>query len=630
MTTVIAVLYDTERLDARQYRWPLRIAALNGGDVVFLLAESAEGARPTEIALRSESEDSSAQALAEDFRRLLDEELTPDGWTPWKTEPRAGAREDGDGQAPIRVALRQIPTDEFVRRTLEIPTEPRRDFVVCVIERMPKELNLWREITRELWRDVTCRFAAVVPGRREADGQILFEPSRGPYPSAASPLAVRLAQRYGREATAVWSEPPVTEDSERVGQQLLDRALESAVGPDAVGVERNVEVEEPEEESGLLRAAAEDRFEVCIVGMDRPSGDDFRMGRPMTRLTRVENRPTWIMARAAEPFRSRLLRIFEHGMRRSVPQLARAERADFVARVQSSSEWNFDFIALMGLSTGIATFGLIGDSAAVIIGAMLVAPLMTPLMGIGTAIVQSNLRLATMTARTSGLGFLLAFFLAISIGLLDKEFGTATDEMIARHWPTLIDLAVAFVAGTAAAYATGRPGLLAALPGVAIAASLVPPIAASGLAISLGDFELALGAILLFFVNVVAIVFATALVLWVVGMHGGRRLGLPGQMLATVIFLLTIAIAIGLAVSPPRTAPPLELVEQIESAVGHTHRIREIRLLYENGPLLQIDLGGSINDHPEETGAGLAAIAKQHLGDRATVRISYRHEKLIR
>jgi uncharacterized membrane protein len=91
--------------------------------------------------------------------------------------------------------------------------------------------------------------------------------------------------------------------------------------------------------------------------------------------------------------------------------------------------------------------------------------------------------------------------------------------MLSRGKPNALDLAVALISGIAAAYATARPNLLGALPGVAIAAALVPPIATSGVALSHGDFITSAGAAMLFFTNIIAIVLGAAAALFAVGMQ---------------------------------------------------------------------------------------------------------------
>ena len=88
---------------------------------------------------------------------------------------------------------------------------------------------------------------------------------------------------------------------------------------------------------------------------------------------------------------------------RLVPQIDREHRVALVDRIQSSSRWDFDFFVLMALSTTIAAVGLIQNSSAVVIGAMLVAPLMTPLLGLGLALVQGNPVLATEEQQTQAI-----------------------------------------------------------------------------------------------------------------------------------------------------------------------------------------------------------------------------------
>ena len=107
---------------------------------------------------------------------------------------------------------------------------------------------------------------------------------------------------------------------------------------------------------------------------------------------------------------------------------------------------------------------------------MLVAPLMTPLLGLGLALVQGNAMLAKISVRSVFLGVCVTLLIGALIGLVIPGFDQPTPEMLARGGPSLLDLFVAFASGLAAAYASSRPGLLAALPGVAIAAALKLPL----------------------------------------------------------------------------------------------------------------------------------------------------------
>lgn len=165
------------------------------------------------------------------------------------------------------------------------------------------------------------------------------------------------------------------------------------------------------------------------------------------------------------------------------------------------------FFALMGFAAVIASMGVITDSTAVVIGAMLVAPLMTPLMGMAISLVMGwpNRLLRAATIALSGIVF------AISIGVLlglfmSADIDTATNsQILARISPTTFDLITAIAAGAAGAYGLSRPDVSDSLPGVAIAISLVPPLTVVGIAWSQGDFTAGRGALLLFATNMVAI-----------------------------------------------------------------------------------------------------------------------------
>ena len=223
--------------------------------------------------------------------------------------------------------------------------------------------------------------------------------------------------------------------------------------------------------------------------------------------------------RPAVPLGNRLSRKIQMAVRRVVPQLEKESRVKLVDRLQEGSSFNFDFASLIALSTIIAAFGLLDNSAAVVIGAMLVAPLMTPLVGIGFALIQGNERLMKTALKSVALGFAVAFLIAAVLGMLTNLLTVipVSGEMAARDLPSLLDLLVALFSGVAAAYAMSRPNLLSALPGVAIAAALVPPIATAGMALLMGDVTLGGGALLLFFTNIVAIVLGTAVTFWAVG-----------------------------------------------------------------------------------------------------------------
>ena len=210
----------------------------------------------------------------------------------------------------------------------------------------------------------------------------------------------------------------------------------------------------------------------------------------------------------------------------SVPQLNRNERLALFEEVEYKSRWNFDFASLMVLATAIASMGLLLDSGAVVIGAMLVAPLMMPLLGTGLSLAQGNWPLCRRALGSVVRGFLFALIIGLTMGALARYFELGmTGQLEARGKPNVLDLGVAFVSGVAAAYCVARPKLGGAMAGVAIAAALVPPIATVGISLVLGDLATSRGAAFLFGINVVAVVLGAALNFVLAGVRGGTAEG---------------------------------------------------------------------------------------------------------
>jgi len=173
------------------------------------------------------------------------------------------------------------------------------------------------------------------------------------------------------------------------------------------------------------------------------------------------------------------------------------------------------YFVLMVLSATIAALGLANDSAAVVIGAMLVAPLMTPILAITTAVVQGWGHRALDSLAIVGAGALCAIAVGVVVGVVTPVLHTGLPlpgELLARTNPNMIDLGIALAAGAAGGFVAVRTEASGALPGVGIAVALVPPLATGGMTAGLGYWDLSLGALLLFTTNLVAIVLAAGLV----------------------------------------------------------------------------------------------------------------------
>ncbi len=167
------------------------------------------------------------------------------------------------------------------------------------------------------------------------------------------------------------------------------------------------------------------------------------------------------------------------------------------------------YLVLMILATLLATFGLFANSAPVIIGAMILAPLMSPIISLSMGVLRQNGDLISVSAKTLFTGVLLALFCGTILTLL-TPLNTINHEIGARLSPTILDLGIAIISGIAGAYASARSEVAKSLAGVAIAVALVPPLAVSGIGIGWMDLDVFWGAFLLFMTNLVGIILAAS------------------------------------------------------------------------------------------------------------------------
>ena len=200
------------------------------------------------------------------------------------------------------------------------------------------------------------------------------------------------------------------------------------------------------------------------------------------------------------------------------PILDRDERLDLVQKLEQGSQCNIDFIMMMVLSTSLASLGLLADSTAVVIGAMLVAPLMGPLLTAGLSLVQGDFTLFKRSLGVTFIGIGIGFTASLIFGALYPGF-EPTLEIEARGNPDLLDLGIAFFSGMTASYALGRSKVIMAFAGVAIAAALVPPLAVVGIALSHGQPLISGNAAILLITNLVAIILGAAIVFRMFKMH---------------------------------------------------------------------------------------------------------------
>lgn len=297
---------------------------------------------------------------------------------------------------------------------------------------------------------------------------------------------------------------------------------------------------------GLVHEA--EHFDVVIMGASRGGALDRTIfgGLPVA-VARESPRPTILIKHYEGARRFWLRRVWE-SLSAPFPSLTLYERADIHQQMRRASHPSIDFFILIGLASMIATLGLVLNSPAVIIGAMLVAPLMSPILSMAMSIVEGDLHMLQSSTAATLLGVVMAVSISIAITIIIPT-NINTSEILARTQPNLLDLLVALASGAAGGYAMGRKEVAAALPGVAIAAALVPPLGVLGYGTATAQLDIAGGSLLLFTTNLIAIIFAAAVVFLLLGfrpMQAGQHKHVGLGLLFSVIALLLISIPLAL------------------------------------------------------------------------------------
>jgi uncharacterized hydrophobic protein (TIGR00271 family) len=358
---------------------------------------------------------------------------------------------------------------------------------------------------------------------------------------------------------------------------------------------------------------AKEGYDLVVIGATRESSvDRMLFGDIPAAVVRSSKRPVAIVRQPDTPWVS-LSSFLTWRLQAFIPRLGLTDRNDAYVRIRRGARPSVDYYMLISLSAMIASLGLIVDSAAVVIGAMLVAPLMSPIIGSGLAGVLGEARFLkrSLTAVLQGA------FLAISVGIL-AGFLTLNQplagEVLARTQPSLIDLGIAWFSGLAAAYALCRSDAAGALPGVAIAAALVPPLATVGITFTVSAaavlemdpiawgsvldgraFQMPMGALLLFATNFVAIALAAAIMFLILGFRPAmarkeRKRVQTYTFRFSFVLLFLVALLLGgttyqLAQEQARQSRILEVTEQQVTAVANAE-LSDLEIVsFENGAL---------------------------------------------
>ncbi|GAB4459454.1 MAG: hypothetical protein Kow0031_39450 [Anaerolineae bacterium] len=230
------------------------------------------------------------------------------------------------------------------------------------------------------------------------------------------------------------------------------------------------------------------------------------------------------------------------------------------------------FTVLLILATVIATYGVLGDSTATVIGAMIIAPLMTPIMATAAALVMGQMNRALQSLLIVVGGVATVIFLSWLIGTIyGGVISAAYNSQIAgRINPRMVDLFAALASGAAGAFAMSRDDVADSLPGVAISISLVPPLCVVGLLLSVGDMANAMGAMLLFITNFLSILLAGGGVLGLLGLNQAAMIEVAGTARRNAFLVVLVGVtlvAIPLGITSAKITREAILQQQVHKIV---------------------------------------------------------------
>ncbi len=423
---------------------------------------------------------------------------------------------------------------------------------------------------KDLLRDPATNVVVVGGRTPEHYDRVLVAHAGGPHSRLALQIGLNLVE-YGStigrsRLTALHVLPADQPDARLVAtQQQLDKALGEHKRHAGVSarVARATSVDQ-----GIIDELKQG-YDLVIMGTSREALIDRVLFGDLPQRVANERLAPVVVARSRTPWLQRMARTVWYSVYDRTPTLTTEEQIEVSQAVRKGVDGRHDFYTMLVLAAVIAALGLLLNSPAVIIGAMIVAPLMSAIEGISLGIVEGDRALLRNGAFNALGGSLLAVFIGLVIGWLIPG-SEPTSEVMARTQPSLLDLGVALAAGAAAAYAFCRKEVAAALAGVAIAVALVPPLATIGIGLSMLRLEIAQGATLLFATNLIAIAAASALVYMLLGFGPLETQKMQRRVLRRSLWgvnALLLAVTIILAVLTLQAVRSAQLTQAVADAV---------------------------------------------------------------
>jgi uncharacterized hydrophobic protein (TIGR00271 family) len=359
----------------------------------------------------------------------------------------------------------------------------------------------------ELVRASSCQTFALLYGEKAPSEikRVLFVPTGREHDRSALRLVETLRQRQMAQVTIGAVEDETGAKAGQAGEHYI-RALLHDELLDEEGFEVKVVVDRLEHRG--IMALFEDH-DLVVAGLNAASR--------VHPLQQSLGDATVAIVKRSPPLSKRAIADW-------LPRINPADHADLLHDLRIGSIWGPDFVGMLGLASAIASLGLLQNSPAVVIGSMLLAPLMTPMIGLGLALGQADVRVSELCGKSIALGFLLTLAVSFLIGIIIPAGATLSDEVLARGGPNVLDLLIAVFAAAAATFAIARPNIAGAIAGVAIATALVPPVCAVGISLANGVWLNAFGAFALFFTNLIAIIVMSSFTFSLLGITASRAL----------------------------------------------------------------------------------------------------------
>lgn len=243
------------------------------------------------------------------------------------------------------------------------------------------------------------------------------------------------------------------------------------------------------------------------------------------------------------------------------------------------------YVVLMILSTILATLGLFSDSSPVIIGAMILAPLMSPIISLSMGVLRQDRSLIQTSLVTVLVGILVGYLFAVIITVI-TPLSDINEEIRMRTNPNIIDLGIAVISGAAGAYAHSKEEIAKTLAGVAIAVALVPPLAVSGIGLGWLNWSVFFGAFLLLITNLTGMVLAGSLTFLLAG-YSPFKLAKKGLLIST-FFVLALSVPLGYGFV--RVVQENQIIQSISYKEFDQVTIKDVRVLNHSPLTLSITI----------------------------------------